>query len=968
MRSVQIHNLFLCISVTLYVPSVSAQPHQTERGASIESAPLPQRLYVNVHALCIGINQYKSSGISALKWAEKDATELSDVLKTRFGYVVRTLIGAAARRTAILETLERYQSMLGPDDALIVFFAGHGQTVELESHGRAGFLIPFDADLDLTDTRNVDEWKDAAISMHELGECVQQMKARHVLILADACYSGFLGKRSGHDQRVDLRELMGRPSRMVITAGTEDQAAFEIESLQHGIFTHVLLEELRKDYPVSATEVFTSLRRGVAAISSAKMLPQLREVVTDNGEFVFLPKAVPDAEVGTAIADANQRINRRTARRTTHEDVLMCFQAGRFETAVDAAGQQREWEGRFKRFEDNASIGDGVAMAALYYCYAKGLGTTADLSLASQWARRAFDSEDPLGLHVLAECYLNGHGVARNLVEADRLLEQSAKGGVRLSQLVLAAQRISEGSAEERRSAFDSLVELSQSSDFSADAGLWLGRAWLGSIDVPGVVTDYDKAIQYLENAATRYESVAAFDLYDASIKQYFAEFFSGTEPNESLRHKAAQWLRRAAEAGNGRAQGVLANELMQHSGDVNAHTYHDYFPRPQLGLERDLREAYKWADLASVNGDPLGQVIAARLLVEGVGTNENPAKAYEFLQSAVNQRSGIGFAHAGIWTVRGTAGIPRDNRRGLAEFQKAAALGPEFKFILSRWYWRFYKVFPNGTLSEFGSPFPLVRDDREAIQWGNDAISLCRDAAHAGNLDAAAFLLLQLDFGYFGGEFDIFWPELDAALVDPNHVFRVARHLELSHLPLSPGNAPTNLFSKDIDVDAGESEIMIDAPQYAWFALWLYERAALDGQPDAVRMLEGDRADWWFRRAQRYESFKMLTEAYWCLDLASAYGHQRAIDSKVRFRKDYATVVLLYTKNGIRDRWQLRNMQLASELHDLGLPNSGITSIWNHRSHHMIHHFDELADPTSDKRKQADHWAKVRDVRLAAK
>ena len=38
-----------------------------------------------------------------------------------------------------------------------------------------------------------------------------------------------------------------------------------------------------------------------------------------------------------------------------------------------------------------------LAMAALHYCYARGLGTEPDVNLARQWAQRAHDSEHPAG-------------------------------------------------------------------------------------------------------------------------------------------------------------------------------------------------------------------------------------------------------------------------------------------------------------------------------------------------------------------------------------------------------------------------------------------------------------------------------------------------------------------------------------------------------------------------------------------
>ena len=237
--------------------------------------------------LCVGISDYWSQGIADLQYAETDAQAMAELLERDYGYRVERLLGTRATRAVVLESLERYRRELGPNDALVLYFAGHGQTVPLPGIEQTGFLVPFDAQLDLDDTRDPDEWAAQAIDMRELRKIAMATRARHVLIIADACYSGFLGKRSGlTDPHVTENILVGR-SRAVMTAGTKRQEAFERSQLGHGVFTHMLLQQLRSGFPAGATELFLSARRGVLNYTEERQQPQFSEFRAGSRRICF---------------------------------------------------------------------------------------------------------------------------------------------------------------------------------------------------------------------------------------------------------------------------------------------------------------------------------------------------------------------------------------------------------------------------------------------------------------------------------------------------------------------------------------------------------------------------------------------------------------------------------------------------------------------------------------------------------
>ena len=109
------------------------------------------------------------------------------------------------------------------------------------------------------------------------------------------------------------------------------------------------------------------------------------------------------------------------------EDVLDVFNAVdyRFSTKPRQAGKSKA--GKFERFEENAQIGDELAMVALHYCYAKGLGTVdKDAEKAYRWAMRAYEVGHGAGKPALANCYAEGLGVGKNKAAAESMLRDSA--------------------------------------------------------------------------------------------------------------------------------------------------------------------------------------------------------------------------------------------------------------------------------------------------------------------------------------------------------------------------------------------------------------------------------------------------------------------------------------------------------------------------------------------------------------
>ena len=99
------------------------------------------------HALVIGINDYQH--MQGLRQAREDAEHVAGLLGKRYGYQdVRTLYDRAATREAIETAVRRLAKELTAQDALLIYFSGHGY---FDSLIKKGYWIPSEARESLPD-------------------------------------------------------------------------------------------------------------------------------------------------------------------------------------------------------------------------------------------------------------------------------------------------------------------------------------------------------------------------------------------------------------------------------------------------------------------------------------------------------------------------------------------------------------------------------------------------------------------------------------------------------------------------------------------------------------------------------------------------------------------------------------------------------------------------------------------------
>jgi uncharacterized caspase-like protein len=207
------------------------------------------------YVLAIGVNSYANHDFD-LKYAVADAQDFSaewpaqqSRLATYANTKVTLLTDAQATKPAILKVLADLALQAKPEDAVVVYFAGHGT-----AQASRFYLIPhdlgYDGGRDAIDQAGLQQILTHSISDLELQEAIEKIDAGQLLMVIDACNSGQAleseEKRRGPMNSKGLAQLAYEKGMYILTAAQSYQAAQEASKFGHGFLTFALVEEGEK--------------------------------------------------------------------------------------------------------------------------------------------------------------------------------------------------------------------------------------------------------------------------------------------------------------------------------------------------------------------------------------------------------------------------------------------------------------------------------------------------------------------------------------------------------------------------------------------------------------------------------------------------------------------------------------------------------------------------------------------------
>jgi len=192
-----------------------------------------------LHVVTIALNEYLDPQLN-LNYALPDARGIQQIMQSKYGEIfgeirMYEVFDEKATRRGMQAVLAEMQDTQ-PEDVVVIYYAGHGEATESDF-----FFVTHEFELPISSRR----LERRALSASKLQKYIENIGARRVIMLIDACKSGSAveGFRDQMDRRV-IRRLGQSVGLHIVSATAKQQFAVEHEELGHGVFTYALIDAM----------------------------------------------------------------------------------------------------------------------------------------------------------------------------------------------------------------------------------------------------------------------------------------------------------------------------------------------------------------------------------------------------------------------------------------------------------------------------------------------------------------------------------------------------------------------------------------------------------------------------------------------------------------------------------------------------------------------------------------------------
>jgi hypothetical protein len=264
---------------------------EKEIGVSEQKPFLPKKDMFRQHwAVVIGVSRYSDSRIQSLRYATSDAEYFFNWLISSKGgkYApnnIKLLLDEKATGRNIKDALFNWLRQAIEEDIVIIYFAGHGSPDSPDTPENL-YLLPYDTQYDNIAATGFPMW-DVETALKRF------IKAKRVIVIADACHSGGVGQSFDVSRRstrgIGVNPISTRLEKLseigkgvaVISASGDQQTSQEGNQWGggHGVFTYYLMEALNgkadynQDSKVSLGELIPFLSEQVRRATRSAQSP-----------------------------------------------------------------------------------------------------------------------------------------------------------------------------------------------------------------------------------------------------------------------------------------------------------------------------------------------------------------------------------------------------------------------------------------------------------------------------------------------------------------------------------------------------------------------------------------------------------------------------------------------------------------------------------------------------------------------
>jgi len=254
------------INRRILAATASAEPDKPQRSASGQ----PQQW-----AVVIGISEYSNPLIKNLSYADRDARDFAEFLKTPAGggfepERMKILLNKDATLQNVKQALYNFLRQTIDKDLVIIYFAGHGAPEPANPNNN--YLLTYDSDPNSLETTAFPMWDvNTALTRY--------IPSKRVIVFSDACHSGGIssdlatrgvslsGTNLINQYLSDLSK--SKEGTIVFTASQAGEVSQELDKFGHGVFTYYLLQgmkgdaDINNDYTVTIGELMDYVEANV---------------------------------------------------------------------------------------------------------------------------------------------------------------------------------------------------------------------------------------------------------------------------------------------------------------------------------------------------------------------------------------------------------------------------------------------------------------------------------------------------------------------------------------------------------------------------------------------------------------------------------------------------------------------------------------------------------------------------------
>ena len=215
-------------------------------------------------AFLAGVGKYQNIS-PQLPSVQNDIRQMRDLLLNQAGF---DEVYVAEDDVVNRDLIEHYvkgiiPQELGKNGRLLFYYSGHGG----DDKGDTGYML-------FGKAQRGEFWGPQVLEVNELETWSSELKIQHLLFILDSCSSGLAFAAKSVPDSTDgllLKTLSGDGSRTVLTAGTADEATYELEDRQrlgNGVFTDALLGSFARRLPgaplITVSDLFSDIQKRVA--------------------------------------------------------------------------------------------------------------------------------------------------------------------------------------------------------------------------------------------------------------------------------------------------------------------------------------------------------------------------------------------------------------------------------------------------------------------------------------------------------------------------------------------------------------------------------------------------------------------------------------------------------------------------------------------------------------------------------